>query len=150
MAKKDLFFLKEDFIILRDAVKELEDKIIKLGKEQGIAAAQSTENFGHDDACQEVIYDERRVVISRLNEMRPIFNHAKIITPIPPSDKVRFGSIVELSNGRTYQIGSYFILAHHTTKNISYNSPLGQKLISKEVGDEVVHNGTIITIISVK
>lgn len=146
----EFYFLKEDLFTLREMVEGLQKRVIELGKEQGEAAGQSTENFGHDDACQEVVEQDRRVVVSRLNDLRKILNHAKMVEPINNSKKIRFGSIVELSNGKTYQIGSYRVFAKHLVENISYNSPLGRKLISQEEGDEIVHNGTIITIISIK
>lgn len=148
--KTKYYFLKEDFDILGKIVESLKKKIIKLGKEQGEVVAQSTENMGHDDACQEVIYQERRITVSRLNEMREIFNNATCIEPINAFKKVRFGSIVKLDNGKIYRIGSYRVLANHSIENISYNSPLGEKLLSKEIGDEIVHNDTIITIINIE
>lgn len=144
------YFLKEDLIALKEMVNNLEKKVIELGKEQGEVASQSTENFGHDDACQETVYQDRKVVIGRLNTMRQILNKAVFVELIGKTDKVRLGLIVELSDGNTYQIGSYRILTKHEIKNISYNSPLGQKLLSKEVGDEIVHQGTIIKIVSIR
>lgn len=146
----DYYFMKEDFIALKELIENFQKRIVELGKEQGIAVNQSTENFGHDDAVQEVVEQDRRIIISRINDMKKILNKAKIIEPSNNKEKVRFGSVVELNNGKKYQIGSYRILAKHTIENISYNSPLGQKLISKEIGDEIVHNGTIITIINIK
>ncbi|MEK7163049.1 MAG: GreA/GreB family elongation factor [Patescibacteria group bacterium] len=148
--KMRYYFLKEDLDVLEKMAESLKNKIVKIGKEQGEVARQSTENMGHDDACQEVIYQERRIAVSRLDEIRQILNNAECVKPISASEKVRFGSIVKLDNGKIYKIGSYRILANHSIENISYNSPLGEKLLNKEIGDEIVHNSIIITITNIK
>lgn len=131
------YFLPEDMAVLERTVEELRRKVKELGKEQGEAARQSTENFGHDDACQEAVDHERRITMSRLKELGEMANKVVVVRPEGPFDAVRLGATVELSDGRVLKIGSYVVLADHAVTNISYNSPLGKALLSKREGDKV-------------
>ena len=135
------YFFPEDIAVLERVTGELHKKIRELGKEQGEAARQSTENFGHDDACQEAVYQERRVVIARLKNLQEMINGAVIVSPEGPFDSVRMGAIIELSDGRTMKIGSFMVFADHPIVNISYNSPLGKALFNKREGDEIEFRG---------
>lgn len=144
------YFLPEDMSALKQLIEELKEKVKELGKEQGQAAGQSTENFGHDDACQEAVDHERRIVLSRLNELHSIVNHGTVFTPEEPFDKICLGATVELSNGKTYKIGSYMIFADHPITNISYNSPLGRILLNKTEGEEIKLKDQRLTIIRIR
>lgn len=135
------YFLLEDFEALRDAVDKLRNEIWELGKQQGIANAQSTENFGHDDAVQETIEQTRRVVIGKLKGLSELIHGAQILQPKGPYIKVRLGATVWLSNGKKHRIGSYHIFAEHKIHTISYDSPLARELIGKEAGDEISIRG---------
>lgn len=144
------YFLREDFAILELAIGRLKEKIKQLGKDQGEAAGQSTENFGHDDACQEAIYQDRRVVVAQLDMMNQIANNAQVIAPTGNECEVCIGSVVKLNDGRTFRVGSYRVLAKHSIENVSYNSPLGRKLLRKRVGDSIEVNGEHITIVNLE
>ncbi|MCX6753442.1 MAG: GreA/GreB family elongation factor [Candidatus Nomurabacteria bacterium] len=143
------YFFAEDFTVLKNEIERIGKKIKELGKEQGEAASQSTENFGHDDACQEAIYDARRLLISRINDLMRIYNKSEVANPSLQTEKIRLGSIVKLSDGRVFRIGSYMILANHNTRNISYGSPLAKSLLGKKKGDSIYFNGVIIEIESI-
>jgi len=144
---KKFFFLPGDINVLKDTVERLSKDLKDLGKEQGEVARQSTENFGHDDACQEAVEEQRRIVVSRLHQLTSILNNAVVVTPpTDKSDTIRLGSIVELNDGRIMRIGSYMVLAHHDIANISYNSLLGAELIGKEAGDTIEFRGNMIQI----
>lgn len=140
------YFLHKDVVVLGQRLKELQDRVNELGKQQGEASGQSTENFGHDDACQEAIYDERRVVVSQLNTLSEVIMNAVVIKPEKLSGKIRFGSMVELSDGRIFRIGSYMVLANHQVENISYNSPLSKALLGKQKDDVIEFLGKHTTI----
>lgn len=144
------FFFVEDINALRQTMEELHEKVRELGKEQGEAAAQSTENFGHDDACQEAIYEARRTVTGRLAELDKVLRNVEIVTPQGPFDRVFMGATVELSDGRTIKIGSYMVLASHSVSNVSYDSPIAQALLNKREGDEVELRGDTMTIKSIR
>ena len=144
------YFFPEDIAVLERTVKELYDKLRELGKEQGEAAGQSTENFGHDDAGQELVYQDRRVVIARLKNLQEMVNNAVIISPVGPFNKVRIGAVVHLGDGRIVRVGSFMVLADHQITNISYNSPLGRVLLDKEVGDKIEFRGSFLSISNIE
>ncbi len=140
------YFLEEDLVVLERDLKELQEKIKELGRKQGEAAGQSTENFGHDDACQEVIHDERVITISRIKVLCEVILNSVVVKPEKFSEKVCLGSTVELSDGRIFRVGSHMVLADHQIKNISYSSPLGKALLGKEKDDAVDFRGKHFTI----
>ena len=140
------YFFFEDIAALELTMEEHRKKIQELGKEQGEMARQTTEIFGHDDACQEAVHDARILVISRLNNLREIINNAVVVNPEKVFDSVRLGATVELSDGRLFRIGSYMITADHKVTNISYTSPLAKVLLNKQVGDEIEFRGKVFLI----
>jgi transcription elongation GreA/GreB family factor len=143
------YFLREDLEVLGNRVNELHEEIKDLAKEQGEANSQSTENFGHDDACQEAIYQKRTIVLTQLKDLVLILNGAVIIEPEKQFEIVLFGSIVELNDGRRLRIGSYAIYAEHPIRTISYNSPLGKRLIGKRRGDEIIFQDQKLLIVTI-
>lgn len=145
-ALKKYYFLPEDFKILQHEVEQLRESIFELGRQQGIANAQSTENFGHDDAVQETITIERNVALGRLRNLRDILMHSSVVHGKGPFDKVVLGATVKLSNGKSFRIGSYQIFAEHPIQTISYDSGLAKLIMGLEEGDEFSFKGEDLTI----
>ncbi len=148
------YFFLEDMSALDKMIYEQEDRVTQLAKEQGEAASQSTENFGHDDACQEAVDHERRLTIGRLRELRKIVSNSIVITQQEvlchgALDSVRMGATVELSDGRVLRIGSFMVLAKSPVENISYRTPLARALLNKKEGDEVEFNGQSFKIVKI-
>ena len=137
------YFFPEDIVALEKVRTQLYQQIKELGKEQGEVAKQSTEVFGHDDACQEAVYEARRLVVSRLDKLTGTINNAVIVNPEGSTDSVRMGATVELSDERIFRIGSFIVAADHPVTNISYNSPLARAMMHKREGEEVEFNGKI-------
>ncbi len=149
------YFFREDIAVLEQMINGLYERIKELGKEQGKAAGQSTENMGHDDACQEAVDQARRMTLGRLNDLWEIVGKAIVITRQDiigkgAFDSVCMGATVELSDGRVLRIGSFMILANHPVANISYNSPLARALLHKKEGDEVGFQGQFFRIIKIR
>ncbi|WIO73805.1 transcription elongation factor GreA [Porticoccaceae bacterium LTM1] len=82
----------------------------------------------------------------RINEIEGKLSHAQIIdvTKIAPSDKVIFGSTVEIINLDTDETVRYQIVGDDEASvkegKISYQSPIARAMIGKEVGEIVVVN----------
>ena len=149
------YFFPEDISVLEQMINGLYERIKELGKEQGKAAGQSTENMGHDDACQEAVDQARRTTLGRLNDLGEIVGKAIVITREDiigkgVFDSVRMGAIVELSDGRIFRIGSFMILADHPIMNISYYSPLARALLNKKEGDEIGFQGQFFRIVCIR
>ena len=80
----------------------------------------------------------------RIQEIEGKLSHAQVIdiAQIPASNKVIFGSTVNIVNLETDAMVTYQIVgddeADVKVGKISYQSPIARALIGKEVGDEVV------------
>lgn len=80
----------------------------------------------------------------RIQEIEGKLSHAQVIdiTKIPVSDKVIFGTTVDIINLETDEMVTYRIVgddeADVKQNKISVNSPIARALIAKEVGEVVV------------
>lgn len=144
-----MYFLKEDYEILKTRVQELKDKIKELGQAQAEANMQSTENMGHDDAVQEVVNNDRNVILAQLRRLEGLLQGAQLIEP-KKTDKITLGSIVTFANGLKIRVGSFESMENRKPVDVSYVSPLGKSLIGKEVGDEIKLKDKDVEIISVE
>jgi len=129
------YFTKEGLQKLKDELHELKTvkipeniKLIKYAAAEG----DLKENAGYHDARERKVWLLRRVA-----ELEAAINDA-VIYEKKPSDAVEVGSRVEILFGgkkEAYDIvapGEANILEH----KMSYQSPLGQTLLGKKVGDE--------------
>ena len=100
---------------------------------------------GHGDLSENAEYhaakDRQGQIESRIIELDDVLGRSEIIDPSRLSGKkVMFGATVSLldedDNKKVYQIVGAYETEVKAGK-ISYNSPLGQALIGKEIGDDV-------------
>lgn len=145
------YFLKEDYQDAAKKLSELSEKIKSLAAEQAEGRAQSTENMGHDDAVQESVEQERRVVLNQISELSKILSKSQVIEEVNDKTRVRIGSKVTLSNGKRIKIGSYTSFASKDGDYLiaSYPSPVAKNMIGLEVGDDFNMQGENIEIISI-
>ncbi len=95
------------------------------------------ENTDYDDAKKEQAF-----IQGRIEELQQILRIVKVVPKSKiPTNKVGFGSIVELTNLATGRQVTYRIVgpfeANPLEGKISYQSPLGEALLDKRVGDIV-------------
>ena len=138
--------MKKEYQITEQGKKELETEAVELKSRRGeiaekIAAARDfgdlSENAEYDAARQ-----EQGLVETRIAEIEDILQNASIISTKNKSE-VGLGSAVEMKMGD--KIVSYTVVgpveANPLEGKISDESPIGQELIGKRVGDSV----TIVT-----
>ena len=138
--------MKKEYQITEQGKKELETEAVELKSRRGeiaekIAAARDfgdlSENAEYDAARQ-----EQGLVETRIAEIEDILQNASIISTKNKSE-VGLGSAVEMKMGD--KIVSYTVVgpveANPLEGKISDESPIGQELIGKKVGDSV----TIVT-----
>lgn len=145
------YFLKEDYKQATERLSELSSKIKELADEQAEGRSQSTENMGHDDAVQESVEQERKVVLKQISELSRVLGKAEIIEDISQKQKIQVGSKVTLSNGKKIKIGSYMSLDKSDGDYViaSYPSPIAKPMIGLEVGDTFNFRGENIEIVSI-
>lgn len=97
------------------------------------------ENNQYEEAKNEQAFVEAE--IARLTQ---ILRHATIIQETPDSDTVQIGSQVEVMEKGTKEIEHYRLVgpaeANPRQGKISIESPLGEALMGKKVGDKVTIN----------
>jgi transcription elongation factor GreA len=90
--------------------------------------------------------------LGRYNEM---LNDVKIIQPLSPGKKKKavIGTTVSIMNVKTEEEFTYTILGVHDSDPangiISFKSPMGTELLSREVGDEIEVNNSEYEIIKI-
>jgi len=95
------------------------------------------ENSEYSAAKEELAFAE-----GRIREIENILENAEVSLVYKASDKVEIGSTVVVENNGendTFQIVGEFE-ADPMNKKLSQNSPIGQALIDKKVGDQVEVN----------
>lgn len=102
---------------------------------------------GHGDLSENAEYhaakEKQSFIDGKINELKAIIGKSEIIEiEEGPSDRVVFGRIVLLYNLETDEEVRYQLLGPYESDpqagKISVTSPLGQALIGKAVGDEVI------------
>lgn len=118
--------------------KELEDLKGRRGEvADKIATARSFGDLS-ENAEYDAARDEQGLLESRIAEIEDILQHATVITS-SGGGTVELGSVVELQSPEkmvTYTIVGP-IEANPLEGRISHESPIGQALLGKRVGDEV-------------
>jgi len=138
------FFFREDYEILLETIKKLEDEYKQKGKEstEGSSVGDWHDNFAFEEATRQMT-----MLSNRIQEFKRILNNAEILPEKhKPSkiSKVIIGCKVtlETEEGETknYFIGSHTIFRKESQTEdfeiISYMSPLARAVMGKEVDDE--------------
>lgn len=132
--------MKKQYQITEDGRKELEAELaeLKAGRSsiaEKIAAARDLGDLS-ENADYDAARDEQGQAETRIAEIEEILLNAEIITQKKGST-IAVGSVVHLNNGKktvTYQIVGP-VEADPLEGKISNESPLGQALLGKKVGD---------------
>lgn len=106
--------------------------------EEARAHGDISENSEFEDAKERQAHIE-----GRTQELESRLSLAEVIdiTKVTPSDKVIFGTRVELEDGDTNEVLAYRIVGTEEADVrqglVSYSSPIGRALLGRAVGDEV-------------
>ena len=134
---------KEGYEKLR---KELE-RLKHVDRPENIKAIEEARAHGDlsENAEFEAAKDRQGLIESRINELEYKLANADIIdTTNLPKDRVVFGSRVEIENVDTGEGQEYLLVGPDESDiedgKISVSSPLGQAILGKKPGDEIVIN----------
>lgn len=132
--------MKKKYQITDEGKKELETELAELIGRRGAIADKIAEARDFGDLSENAEYDSAReeqgLVESRVAEIEDILLNAELIKAVK-SSKVILGSKVELKNGKattTYSVVGP-VEADPLEGKISNESPLGEALMGKKVGD---------------
>ncbi|MFA6227607.1 MAG: GreA/GreB family elongation factor [Patescibacteria group bacterium] len=142
------FFLPQDYDRLLIRRQELARYYQQIKSGLAEDASQSSETW-HDNYIFEQAMRDLDLYGKRLSELDELIGQAEIIYPADNSASVAIGSRVELIDEQetktVFKIGSYNSggrpeHAEHEKDGIvivAYNSPLGQKLLRRRLGEEL-------------
>ncbi len=135
--------MKKQFHLTKEGIQELEIELTGLVKQRGPVAERikSAREFG--DLAENAEYisarEEQDRVEGRIADIENILQSVEVIKKPKGDSKVQLGSKVTLkNNGKTKQfqvVGT--VEADPLQGKISDESPIGQALMGKKVGDEV-------------
>ena len=137
--------------ILAD-IQNMEDRKPEISARIGDARLQG--GLEENEELLMALEDMQRIdmELGRYNEM---LQDVQIIQPLPPGKKkkVVIGTTVSIMNTETEQEFTYTILGVHDSDPsngiISFKSPMGRELLSREVGDEIEVNNSEYEIIKI-
>lgn len=132
--------MKKQFQITAEGKKELEAELTQLKARRGDIADKIAEARDYGDLSENAEYDaareEQGLVESRIAEIEDILMNAELIKG-GSKTKVGLGSVVELKTGA--KSVSYTVVgpveANPLEGKISNESPIGEALFGKKVGD---------------
>jgi transcription elongation factor GreA len=137
--------MKKMYQITDEGKKELEAELAELVGRRGAIADKIAEARDFGDLSENAEYDSAReeqgLVESRVAEIEDILLNAELIKAVK-SSKVILGSKVELKNGKkttTYSVVGP-VEADPLEGKISNESPLGEALMGKKVGESATIN----------
>lgn len=135
--------MKKLYQLTEDGKKELEKELDELKSRRGAIAEKIAEARDYGDLSENAEYDaareEQGLVETRVAEIEDILLNAEIIKA-KKSSVVSLGSTVEVKNGKktfTYSIVGP-VEADPMSGKISNESPIGQDLMGKKVGEKAV------------
>lgn len=131
--------------ITERGLKKLKDELMELKTTKrkelavrlrgAIAMGDLSENFDYKDAKDQQVFLE-----SRIKELGEMINSARVVLKNESSNVVQLGSNVVLKDGKeefSYEIAGA-TEADPIKGRLSIDSPIGQTLIGKKVGDVVI------------
>ncbi|MFA5124911.1 MAG: GreA/GreB family elongation factor [Patescibacteria group bacterium] len=139
------FFLSADYDRLIVKRQELASNYQQIKSELAEDSSQSSETW-HDNYIFEQAMRDLDLYGKRLAEIDKMIRQAEIIFPANGNDSVAIGNGVELADDQglkmVFKIGSYNSGGWLETEGnriavVAYNSPLGQKLLHRQVGEEL-------------
>ena len=134
--------MKKSFLLTKEGVAELKKEHDDLVSQRGAAAEaiKTAREFG--DLAENAEYQSARLeqekLEARISEIEHILSSTQVITKPKGDNKVQIGSHVTLKNHDTQKfqvVGT--VEADPLNGKISDQSPIGQAVLGKKLGDEV-------------
>lgn len=134
--------MKKLFYLTKEGVAELEAELEQLIAQRGDIAERikTAREFGDlaENAEYQTARQEQEKLENRVSEVEHILQNVEVITKPKSDGVVRLGSSVTLKNGNTKKFQVVGTMeADPLEGKISDESPLGQAVLGKRVGDEV-------------
>lgn len=144
-------------LLTPEGYKRLKEELRRLTHEkraeiaERIRASKDHGEFSEDNSELDEVKVEQAIVEGRISDLKAIFANAEILNEAEiPTDRVGLGSVVtvrDLDHGDTFAVRLVSAVESNPDEElISDESPMGQSLIGKKVGDKAVFVAPIGTI----
>lgn len=134
--------MNKKFSLTQEGVDELQKELDELIPQRSVVAEKikTAREFGDlaENAEYQTARQEQEKLEARISEVEHILNNVEVITKPKGDSKVQLGSVVTLENGAKKQfqiVGT--VEADPLNGKISDESPIGQALMGKKLGDSV-------------
>jgi transcription elongation factor GreA len=133
-------FTKDGLENLREEL----NRLVNVERPKNIRAIEEARSHGDisENAEYHAAKERQSFLEGKINELQDVINRSEVIEPDDdPADRVVFGRTVVLYDVQSDQEVAYQLVGPYESDpengRISVNSPLGQALIGREVGDAV-------------
>ena len=135
--------MNKKFNLTQTGIDELQTELDTLVSQRSVVAEKikTAREFGDlaENAEYQTARQEQEKLEARISEVEHILQNVKVITKPKGDSKVQLGSTVKLKDGtkeRQFQVVGT-VEADPLSGKISDESPIGQALLGKKLGDEV-------------
>jgi len=136
-SNKKYILTAEGYTKLKENIKKLGDEVKNIGIKKGEAAGPSSD--WHDNPAYEELDSQERMFLQRLAALKDKLSMAEIVNLPTNSEYVEIGSTVRILLLKNNKEQNFIItdpeLVDPSENKISYQSPVGSKLISKKIGE---------------
>lgn len=144
--------LRSEYVRLTHKLAELDAQLQVKAMAAVEAGEQSTENFMHDDAPQQIAVEEGRVIQRLRDDLFNILDEAEIVDSPASIKTAQIGHRVTYQlNGKKCEVDLVgFTEAADSVPQTSPNAPLGSVLIGKKPGAEFVFMNKPLKVIDIR
>ena len=136
-SNKKYILTAEGYTKLKENIKKLGDEVKNIGIKKGEAAGPSSD--WHDNPAYEELDSQERMFLQSLAALKDKLSMAEIVNLPTNSEYVEIGSTVRILLLKNNKEQNFIItdpeLVDPRENKISYQSPVGSKLISKKIGE---------------
>src|SRR3989344_2763158 len=136
-SNKKYILTAEGYTKLKENIKKLGDEVKNIGIKKGEDAGPSSD--WHDNPAYEELDSQERMFLQRLAALKDKLSMAEIVNLPTNSEYVEIGSTVRILLLKNNKEQNFIItdpeLVDPSENKISYQSPVGSKLISKKIGE---------------
>ncbi len=137
--------MKKSFLLTQDGVTELETELAGLTAQRGPVAdsIKTAREFGDlaENAEYQTARQEQERLEARIAEIEHILQNVEVIKKPKGDSKVQIGSSIKLKSQQSGKTKDFQVVgtveADPLNGKISDESPIGQALLGKKVGDDV-------------
>lgn len=131
------YFTPKGHTSFREKIEDVKKELVSVKFQMGDAAENGGDGW-HDNFSFEQLQIQSQALHKRISELESVLSNIKIVEPIINSKKIAIGSKVKILRNNQmeeWEIGGYGE-SDLAKKILSYNTPLGEKLIGKKPGED--------------